>query len=354
MGYTSRLSLALLLTAPSIVFAADKLIFAVDLIRHGDRTPFVFLPTVDYQWTEGPGQLTAEGMNQEYKLGMEFRQKYIEQTHLLPEHYTPGTLYVRSTDYDRTLMSAHSLLIGLYPPGTGPNTSEPATSALPHAFQPIPVFSAPRKVDDVIVQDLSAKEHQQLMEQYVYPTKEWQQKNNELKANYPRWSNLSGIPINSLDDLLKLGDTLITHQAHKAPMPIGLSATEIETIIDASNWALAAQDRPQQVAIAYNSKLMLHISNYLKKGSQPDSKLKYVLISAHDTTLSRALSFLAAPLSKAPRYASNVNFSLYESSSNQYTVKVSFNGNPVVIPACGGSSCELKQFTELVKSTSRA
>ncbi|TAL62802.1 MAG: histidine-type phosphatase, partial [Legionella sp.] len=315
--------------------------------------PFVTLPTVNYEWKEGLGQLTAEGMNQEYKMGMQFRQKYIEQTHLLPESYEPGTVYVRSTDYDRTLMSAQSLLIGLYPPGTGPNTSEPPTSALPHAFQPIPVFSAPRQVDDVIVQDLSPKEHQELMEQYVYSTKEWQQKNEELKDKYSRWSNLSGLPINNLVDLLKLGDTLIVYRAHNAPMPSGLSEEDIQTIIEANDWALAAQDRPQQVGIAYDSKLMLHISEYLKNGIKPNSKLKYVLLSAHDTTLSRTLSFLAAPLNNAPGYASNVNFSLYETSSSSYIVKVTYNGKPVVIPACGGSSCELQQFIKLVKNTSK-
>lgn len=352
MNYRFYLSCALLVSAPSLLFAADKLIFAVDLIRHGDRTPFLSLPTVDYQWKEGYGQLTAEGMQQEYKLGMQFRQKYVEQTHLLPDSYEPGSMYVRSTDYDRTIMSAQSLLVGLYPPGTGPDTSEPPTSALPNGFQPIPVFNAPRKVDDVIVQDLSAKEHEALMERYVYSTQEWQQKNNELKDKYARWSSLSGIPINNLADLLRLGDTLIVHQAHKAPMPAGLTEADIHTIIEANNWALAALDRPQQVGVVYNRKLMLHISDYLKNGTRPDSKLKYVLISAHDTTLTRSLSFLGAPLDNAIGYASNVNFSLYESNANLYTVKVTFNGKPVVIPACGGSSCELEQFIKLVKNTS--
>ncbi|RYW28888.1 histidine phosphatase family protein, partial [Legionella pneumophila] len=80
------LSFALLISVPSILLAEDKLIFAVDIIRHGDRTPIVALPTVNYQWQEGLGQLTAEGMQQEYKMGVAFRKKYIEESHLLPEH----------------------------------------------------------------------------------------------------------------------------------------------------------------------------------------------------------------------------------------------------------------------------
>ncbi|WP_133137370.1 histidine phosphatase family protein [Legionella rowbothamii] len=351
MGYKRCLTLALLLSIPSLLFAAETLIFAVDIIRHGDRTPIVSIPGLNYEWTSGLGQLTADGMQQEHNLGTEFRKKYVEQTHLLPEHYEAGTMYVRSTDYDRTLMSAQSLLMGLYPPGTGPNTSESALPALPHSFQPIPVFSAPYKFDDVIVQPVSPRVHEKLMQQYVYPTKEWQQKNNELKDRYPRWSALTGMQINKLQDLGLLGDTLYIHQIHHAPMPEGLSSQDVNDIINACNWAFMAQERPLQVARVYSSKIMANIANYLNKGSQNQSKLKYVLLSAHDTTIASSLSFLGAPLEQAPPYASNLNFSLYESDAGSHTVRVTYNGKPVNIPACGGTVCELEQFMQLTKGT---
>ncbi|HBB7078151.1 histidine phosphatase family protein [Legionella pneumophila serogroup 1] len=341
------LSFALLISVPSILLAQDKLIFAVDIIRHGDRTPIVALPTVNYQWQEGLGQLTAEGMQQEYKMGVAFRKKYIEESHLLPEHYEYGTIYVRSTDYARTLMSAQSLLMGLYPPGTGP--SIPAgTSALPHAFQPVPVFSAPSNYDEVIIQQVDRQERKKLMEQYVFSTREWQQKNNELKEKYPLWSRLTGININTLEDLETVGHTLYVHQIHNAPMPEGLASNDIETIINSAEWAFMAQEKPQQIANVYSSKLMTNIADYLNSGSMKKSKLKYVLLSAHDTTIASVLSFLGAPLEKSPPYASNVNFSLYDNGANYYTVKITYNGNPVLIPACGGSVCELQQLINLV------
>ncbi|MGL5741031.1 MAG: histidine phosphatase family protein [Legionella sp.] len=348
MGYKFHLSFALLISAPSLVFAADTLIFAVDIIRHGDRTPIVALPSLNYQWQEGPGQLTADGMQQEYKMGAEFRKKYVEQTHLLPEHYEYGTMYVRSTDYDRTLMSAQSLLLGLYPLKTGPNTD--TVSALPEGFQPIPIFSAPAQHDDIIVQEVSSQDYSNLMEQYVYSTPEWQQKNNELKDKYPLWSKLLGIKIDKLADLQMAGDTLYIHKLHNAPMPAGLSAEDAQTIIDASSWAFMAQERPQQVANAYSTKLMTNIANYLNEGSLQKSKLKYVLLSAHDVTIAGALSFLGAPLDTPPPYASNLNFSLYESGPGYYTVKVTYNGNHVSIPACGVNWCELQQFVSLINS----
>lgn len=42
----------------------ERLIFALDLIRHGDRAPFTTLPNAPYTWSEGEGQLTAIGMQQ--------------------------------------------------------------------------------------------------------------------------------------------------------------------------------------------------------------------------------------------------------------------------------------------------
>ncbi len=349
MGFKFNLGCVLLSSVPSLLFADDTLIFAIDIIRHGDRTPIISIPTVNYQWKEGIGQLTEEGMRQEYNMGKEFRKKYVEQSHLLPEHYEYGTMYVRSTAYDRTLMSAESLLMGLYPLGTGPKV-ENATPALPQGFQPIPIFSAPAKYDEIIVQQVSSEERTKLFEQYVYSTKEWQQKNNELKDKYPLWSRLTGIPINNLAELQLLGDSLYVHQTHKIPMPEGLTANDAETIINASNWAFMAQERPKEVAHAYSAKLMKNIANYLYSGSQKKSNLKYVLLSAHDTTIASALSFMGAPLETAPPYASNLNFSLYESDSVGYKVKVTYNNSPVLVPACGGYVCELQQFMKLMNT----
>src|SRR5689334_2958880 len=87
------------------VFAEEKLIFALDVIRHGDRTPIKAIPKSYHDWKEGLGQLTAIGMQQEYQLGSRLREKYIDTYHLLPPHYNIKTIYVRSTDMDRTLMS---------------------------------------------------------------------------------------------------------------------------------------------------------------------------------------------------------------------------------------------------------
>lgn len=353
MNNFSRLIYAIIINIPAISYAAEKPVFVIDIIRHGDRTPTFQIPSVDYVWQEGLGQLTAIGMQQEYQLGTAFRKKYIEHDHLLPMHYKHGTMYVRSTDYHRTLMSAASLLTGLYPPGTGPSPSKNGPPALPYAIQPIPIFSAPAQMDDVILEKIGAEKFEKLMERYVYSNEAWQKKDNELKANYPRWSKLTGIEITRLIDIDSLSDALYVHKLHHAPMPSGLTNEEIETIINAGQWAFTEELKPRAVASAFSSKLMKRIARYLNEGSQDNAQLKYILLSAHDTTITTVLSFLDAPLQTPPPYASHVTFSLYEQSAQLFAVKVTYNNNPVYIPDCGGYSCELKQFISLVEQVSQ-
>ena len=120
------------------VIAKDKMIFAIDVIRHGDRTPINEIPNDPHNWSEGLGELTALGMNQEYKLGQSFNKMYINK--LLPANYSSKNLYIRSSDYNRTLMSAQSVLLALYPMGVGPLLKDRA-SALPNAFQPVPIHT---------------------------------------------------------------------------------------------------------------------------------------------------------------------------------------------------------------------
>lgn len=349
MRYKSWMLFVFLILISTTGFAAEKLIFAVDIIRHGDRTPISPLPKVNYRWREGLGQLTATGMRQEFEMGKLFRKKYIETTHLLPPHYQRNSIYVRSTDYERTLMSAQSLLMGLYPEGTGPYIEESPQPGLPRAFQPIPIHTAPAEFDRIIVKKPDAEEAERLMQKYVYSSADWKKKDAELRAKYPAWSEKLGINITRLDDLERAGDTLYIHRIHHAPMPDGLSEDDIQTIINTGDWAFMAEERPKQVANAYSQQIMTNIAGYLQKGSRQNSKLKYVLLSAHDSTIASALSYLGAPLAKAPRYASNLNFSLYESGARNYVVKVTYNGEPVSIPACGGTICQLQTFLDLTR-----
>lgn len=64
---------------------------------------------------------------------------------MLPEAYSPQDIYVRSTDVDRTLMSAASNLAGLYPPEGDQKWNRNID------WQPIPIHTVPEKMDEVLM-----------------------------------------------------------------------------------------------------------------------------------------------------------------------------------------------------------
>lgn len=333
------------LSTTSSLYADEKykLIFAIDLIRHGDRTPIHDFPSSPYPWAQGKGQLTAEGMQQEFQLGTELRKKYIENTHLLPKSYQSNILYVRSTDVDRTLMSAQSLLMGLYPLGTGPYLGDKKGPALPKAFQPIPVHTAPADQDAIFISSIDPNQYNKLLNQYVYSQPEWKAKNAELQSHYRIWSQATGFDITELNDLGRLADTLYIYRVHHIDFD-KLSKEDIDQIIDTGKWVLATTFKPKEIGIAVSRPLLTAIGKYIEQASQQNTTLKYVLLSAHDTNIISILSALEAPLSSPPHYASHINFSLLEKSPKNYFVQITYNNQPVFIPGCNNRLCSLQQF----------
>ena len=111
-----------------------EVILLLEIARHGARSAIaVGNQLLNTTWDIGMGELTNSGERQHFLQGTRLRRKYIEDLKFLPETFDPRYFYVRSTDYNRTIMSAHSQLLGLYPLGTGPVFESEAqrTAALP-------------------------------------------------------------------------------------------------------------------------------------------------------------------------------------------------------------------------------
>ena len=63
-------------------------------------------------------------------MGRYARERYTNEFKLLNPEFTPGEVYVQSTDVNRTIQSGYSELMGLYPPGNGPKLSQAQTNKL--------------------------------------------------------------------------------------------------------------------------------------------------------------------------------------------------------------------------------
>lgn len=315
--------------------AEERLIFAIDVVRHGDRTALVASEKLPHAWKEGLGQLTGKGMNQHFALGTKLRKKYVDEKGLLPAEYQTDTIYVRSTDYDRTLMSAQSLLLGLYPPGTG--QLHPVTK-----LQPIPIHTKSTDNDELVSFHFNEPPLSTLIEKHVFTREDWKKRSEALSPQFKKWTEAIGHKVENLRNLIMAGDLLHVHSLHQAPLPTTLSKKEINEIIGHGNWVMTTIFSTPEVSDMLGQKMLMVVSDYLKQASEKKSSLKYVLVSGHDTTILAILAALGAPLDTIPPYASHLSFELYEKDNKEQFVKVIYNDKPHSIPACGGNECKLE------------
>ncbi|EGR29811.1 hypothetical protein IMG5_148380, partial [Ichthyophthirius multifiliis] len=139
--------------------------FVTQLFRHGARTP---LGSWYDSKQQSQGELTSTGMRQHYNFGRQIREEYKD---FLPQKYNHSQIYIRSTDVNRTYLSASSHLQGMFPEGTGELLplnllqnytlppfknaksffEEGQMEALPHQIQVVPIHSLHAK-DDLVLQ----------------------------------------------------------------------------------------------------------------------------------------------------------------------------------------------------------
>lgn len=125
----------------------DSLRLVHVLWRHGDRSPAKPTFPTDTgnpvnSWPQGWGELSIEGMRQQFQLGRWLRQRY---EGFLSNEYSAYEIHVRSTTYNRTLMSAMANLAGFFYPPTSNEQFHPNIS-----WFPVPIHSVPSEIDSVL------------------------------------------------------------------------------------------------------------------------------------------------------------------------------------------------------------
>lgn len=302
---------------------AEKLIFSVDIIRHGDRTPIIEVPYSPHQWVEGLGELTKTGKQQEVRLGTALRQTYINQNHLLPAFYDPKRIYVQSTDFNRTKASAKALLEGLYPP----------SSRLQFSQKTIPIHVVAQKKVTTIVKT---------NDDYF-----WRKQTRPIQNDIKRWSKVTGLALQNRWQFFHLADNLAVRHIHHVPLPSGISNRDAQEISALNNKLFVQSFKQKEKTNAIGNPFLSVALRYLNQAAQNKSDLKYALFSGHDSTLMSVMNMLNVPLNYLPPYASRLNIALIE-KEQQYYVKVSFNNKIVKLPFCHADLCKLATFNQWI------
>ena len=380
----------LLLSAFAVLSFAEEPHLAIEIFRHGARGPLNATYDDPNSWGNDLGQLTPVGQRMHYLLGVALRNKYPE----LITNYDPSTVYFRSTDVNRTIMSAQAHVFGLYK-GLGPGLNTTIdkkdaippfnseiiqktvenlenTEALPGNLQPVPIHVVSGQEDHLLRPWDACPISQKWLKQDGKDalSKEVFEKDLKDVTAYLKGQNLN---VNTIMDLYTIGDNTIANRFQGLPIPgnVKVGSKEFKSLLFATEWwaiKLFAGDQTQKALFSYN--ILNYIIGVFEGVTNGTSPLKYVSLSAHDTTLLTVLYAFdivntncmienfrktindepaPKPNCKFPEYASNLVFEFTKGSDGKEpTIQLKYDNN--LVPACGGGTdpCTLSDFKKYV------
>ena len=364
----------------------EKIIFAWQMNRHGARAPFLGVKNgVDaYKeyWTQIE-ELSDVGKRMLYLLGVKARKRYVDEYGLLNEKYDPHEIYIRSTDVNRTIESIESFLQGFYPAGTGPTINDSIAfnksvvyppnikyvekfdeiieiynltennSALPYtmSLQPIHLFYKPDHQFGLYDSNL-CKGHKELYEK--------QKRRDEivkfadyLLGNFSFFHNLEEVPIDNntfmrdYSTLYKYMDGFVCDDIDRRNFSFlvnndgfgyGFNDTTKAILKNKSDEYLRMDyfetNYPKghdEIAIMSNSYTLHSIVNWMEeainKTKNNQSYIKYVIFSAHDSSIGALEHYMYYTFNLTPEYATFAEtrfFELYYENENDTEVRVRY------------------------------
>ncbi|XP_046538097.1 testicular acid phosphatase [Equus quagga] len=351
-----RLLLLLLLLPPALM--EGPLVFVAVVFRHGDRAPLVSYPTdphkeaVSTLWPRGLGQLTREGVRQQLELGRFLRSRY--ETFLSPK-YRREEVYIRSTDFDRTLESAQANLAGLFP--------EAAPGRPESAWRPIPVHTVPTSEDKLLRFPMrSCPRYHELLREATEAA-EYQAALEGWTDFLIRLENFTGLSLvgEPLRRAWKVLDTLMCQQAHGLPLPSWASPDVLKTLAQISALDIGAHVGPPRAAekaqLTGGILLDAILSNF-SRVQRLGLPLKMVMYSAHDSTLLALQGALGLYDGHTPPYAACLGFEFrrrlgdLDEDSGNITISLFYRNDsaspplPLRLPGCQ-APCPLGRFHQL-------
>ncbi|XP_069329338.1 prostatic acid phosphatase isoform X1 [Eulemur rufifrons] len=329
---------------------AKELKFVTLVFRHGDRSPIETFPNdpiKESSWPQGFGQLTQLGIKQHYEFGQYIRKRYRK---FLNESYKHQQIYIRSTDVDRTLMSAMANLAALFPP-EGTSIWNPSL-----LWQPIPVHTVSLPEDRLLYLPFRNCPRFQELESETLKSEEFQKRLHPYKDFIETLLKLSGFHSQDLFGIWsKIYDPLYCESVHNFTLPTWATEdtiTKLRELSELSLLSLYGIHKQKEKSRFQGGVLVNEILNEMKSVTQASSHRKLVMYSAHDTTVSGLQMALDVYNGMLPPYASCHFMELYL-DKGQYFVEMFYRNetqhepHPLTLPGCT-HSCPLEKFAELV------
>ncbi|XP_052899649.1 prostatic acid phosphatase [Anopheles moucheti] len=328
-----------------------KLIFAHVLFRHGDRTPIDPYPNDPWKdpshWTADWGQLVNAGKMRHLMLGKWLRQRY---SSLLKDTYSNNEIYVRSTDVDRTLMSAEANLAGLYPP-QGADVWDSAIT-----WQPIPVHTVTEELDNVLAAKKRCPAFDHALKVYRQ-SEPYHSYNASLEQLYRYVTEKTGRRCDSMSSLQNLYSLLLIEELNNFTLPDWTKTVYPEPLRSISAMTFAVKTNTTQLARLKMGPLvkeMLHRFRSKAKGTLKPNRSVW-MYSAHDVTVANLLNALRIFELHNPPFAACIMLELRQPANGEQAYVEIFYKNTttepfqLTVPGCT-AQCPLDKMFEIYDS----
>ncbi|XP_076547283.1 prostatic acid phosphatase-like [Osmia lignaria lignaria] len=321
------------------------------VFRHGDRSPTETYPTDpyrDYKWPGGWGALTKEGMLQMYTVGEWIRKQYGS---VISKNYRSDLSLTQSSYADRCIMSAQTLLAGLYPPS-------PEELFVPSLiWRPVPVHSTPRHLDKLItVKAPCPRLEEALKEAYA---NESTRPGTPSAEYYQQLSTFTGQNMTTITDIEFLYNTLEIEKLHGLKLAEWTTMYYNEYMRELAARSLAIFTSNTLQKRLRGGPLLKEILGRMRAFRNGEDTRRAYLYSAHDITLVnllRTMGFTKEYLK--PAYGAMLVFQLHYTSDlvEDAEVKLLYRNDthtstphPMEIPNCT-APCLLGNLTSLWKN----
>ncbi|XP_069703816.1 prostatic acid phosphatase-like [Periplaneta americana] len=320
------------------------------IFRHGDRSPVSSYPTDPYNnvsyWPAGWGQLTNAGKQQQYELGQWLRKRYSK---FLPEMYNREDIFVRSTDVDRTLMSAESNLAGLYPPRQWQKWSANIS------WQPIPIHTVPENMDQVLAGERPCPRYNAEMER-VKSSPEMKRFNEEHAELYKYISEKSGAVVHDPESLEYIYNTLFIEDLYNLTLPNWTKEVYPDKMKPVASFSFTVPAKTKLLQRLKIGPLMGEMVKHMieKRDGVLRPNYKMFMYSGHDVTIANFLMALGVFDPQSPPYRALIMVELWKTKQGKHKVMVYFRNSTahepynLIIPGCQ-AACPLDDFARLLK-----
>ena len=322
----------IILTIPSLAYSEQKqlhnkkLVFSLDIIRHGYRSPIKYIPNMtESSWnTQAPGTLTPLGAKRSQEVGQNLKNHYIDKLGFIESNPPKESIYVASSEAERTISTANHTLKGMF----GKHASNITVNVIPGTSDLLKSPKSREGMSNIIFDSLDKKKQQEFQDMMQY------------------LNNRFNLKITTIEEVMAFGDLLSVNRIHKKSFPESeLPKAEADKLVELREFLYVYRNKVRKFMCTASKNILLHAKNELEGKIENKMPHKVAFYFAHDSNIMSILSIFNKLPSRIPPYNSDLRFELYNNDAHYY-VRVLLNDE--VVPVCETEFCEFEQFSSLV------